>query len=137
MFPDRKSRDARHLERDRCRKPARPDDRAGTIPAGSDDRWVEEQLCKPSFGTGARRTFHPALATLLEDTYGVILYQEQVLLDCQSDRGTESGRCGFAAPGDEPLRPGGSYEDLEDAFRAGGRRAAVLCPPRPPNGSGN
>ncbi len=57
--------------------------RPGPLTGGLKDAFVRRHL-----GQEAVAHLHPALGPLLEDTYGVILYQEQVLRIAKSWRGS-------------------------------------------------
>ena len=79
---------------------------------------------------------HPALAPLLDETYGVILYQEQVLRIAHELAGLQPGRGRPAAPGDEPFRPRQADADAAAEVRRRGAGAAAACRRRPASGSG-
>ena len=86
--------------------------RPGPLTGGLKDAFVRRHL-----GKEATEYLHPALSTLLADTYGVILYQEQVLRIAHELAGFQPGRCRPAASGDVTLRPREADADLEGEIR--------------------
>ena len=88
--------------------------RPGPLTGGLKDAFVRRHL-----GKEATEHLHPALSSLLEDTYGVILYQEQVLRIAHELAGFQPGRCRPAAQGDVSLRPGQADADTAGEIRGG------------------
>ena len=100
-------------------------------PAGRGQRGQEAGLRAPPPGTGAgRRYAHPSLEPLLADTYGLMAYEEHILLVANGFAGHAVGTRGHPAPG-------AGEEQGPPQDRRNGRGVPRLRARRGPHGGGD
>lgn len=85
--------------------------RPGPLTGGLKDSFVRRHL-----GMEAASQLHPALTPLLEDTYGVILYQEQVLRIAHELAGLSLADADLLRRAMSHFNPGKQMETLKDKF---------------------
>jgi DNA polymerase-3 subunit alpha len=88
--------------------------RPGPLTGGLKDAFVRRHLGKES-----TEYLHPALSTLLADTYGVILYQEQVLRLAHELAGFSLADADLLRRAMSHFDPGKQMQTLKDKFIAG------------------
>lgn len=88
--------------------------RPGPLTGGLKDAFVRRHL-----GTEATEYLHPALASLLADTYGVILYQEQVLRIAHELAGFSLADADLLRRAMSHFDPGKQMQTLKEKFIAG------------------
>jgi DNA polymerase-3 subunit alpha len=88
--------------------------RPGPLTGGLKDAFVRRHL-----GTEVTEYLHPALGTLLADTYGVILYQEQVLRIAHELAGFSLADADLLRRAMSHFDPGKQMQTLKEKFIAG------------------
>jgi len=88
--------------------------RPGPLSGGLKDAFVQRHL-----GKEAIHHLHPALKTLLEETYGVILYQEQVLRIAHELAGLDLAEADLLRRAMSHFDPGKQMQTLKEKFIAG------------------
>ena len=88
--------------------------RPGPLTGGLKDSFVKRYL-----GKEATEQLHPALSTLLADTYGVILYQEQVLRIAHELAGLTLAEADMLRRAMSHFDPGKQMQTLKERFVAG------------------
>jgi DNA polymerase-3 subunit alpha len=88
--------------------------RPGPLTGGLKDAFVRRHL-----GKEATEHLHPAVSTLLEDTYGVILYQEQVLRIAHELAGFSLADADLLRRAMSHFDPGKQMQALQEKFVAG------------------
>ena len=88
--------------------------RPGPLTGGLKDAFVKRHL-----GREATEYLHPALSTLLADTYGVILYQEQVLRVAHELGGFSLADADMLRRAMSHFDPGKQMQTLKEKFVAG------------------
>jgi DNA polymerase-3 subunit alpha len=88
--------------------------RPGPLTGGLKDAFVRRHL-----GKETTEYLHPALSTLLADTYGVILYQEQVLRLAHELAGFNLADADMLRRAMSHFDPGKQMQSLKDKFVAG------------------
>ncbi len=88
--------------------------RPGPLTGGLKDAFVRRHL-----GKEATEYLHPALSNLLADTYGVILYQEQVLRLAHDLAGFSLAEADLLRRAMSHFDPGKQMQTLEEKFVAG------------------
>jgi DNA polymerase-3 subunit alpha len=88
--------------------------RPGPLSGGLKDSFVKRYL-----GKEATEQLHPALSTLLADTYGVILYQEQVLRIAHELAGLTLADSDMLRRAMSHFDPGKQMQTLKERFVAG------------------
>jgi DNA-directed DNA polymerase III PolC len=88
--------------------------RPGPLTGGLKDSFVKRHL-----GKEATEQLHPALSTLLSDTYGVILYQEQVLRIAHELAGLTLTDADMLRRAMSHFDPGKQMQTLKERFLAG------------------
>lgn len=88
--------------------------RPGPLSGGLKDAFVRRHL-----GTEAVAHLHPALSKLLDDTYGVILYQEQVLRIAHELAGLSLAESDLLRRAMSHFDPGKQMQTLKEKFIAG------------------
>jgi DNA polymerase III subunit alpha len=88
--------------------------RPGPLTGGLKDAFVRRHL-----GKEATEYLHPALSSLLEDTYGVILYQEQVLRIAHDLAGFSLADADLLRRAMSHFDPGKQMQTLKEKFLAG------------------
>jgi DNA-directed DNA polymerase III PolC len=88
--------------------------RPGPLTGGLKDAFVRRHL-----GREATEYLHPALSTLLEDTYGVILYQEQVLRIAHELAGFSLADADLLRRAMSHFDPGKQMQTLQQKFVTG------------------
>jgi len=91
--------------------------RPGPLTGGLKDAFVRRHL-----GAEPIKHLHPALAPLLEDTYGVILYQEQVLRIAHDLAGLSLAEADLLRRAMSHFDPGKQMQTLQANFIAGAER---------------
>jgi DNA polymerase-3 subunit alpha len=88
--------------------------RPGPLTGGLKDSFVRRHL-----GKEPTQDIHPALSTILADTYGVILYQEQVLRIAHELAGLSLAEADLLRRAMSHFDPGKQMETLKEKFLAG------------------
>ena len=88
--------------------------RPGPLSGGLKDSFVKRHL-----GTEVTEQIHPALSTVLADTYGVILYQEQVLRIAHELGGLSLADADMLRRAMSHFDPGKQMQTLKEKFVAG------------------
>ncbi len=88
--------------------------RPGPLTGGLKDAFVRRHL-----GKEATEHLHPAVSSLLEDTYGVILYQEQVLRIAHELAGFSLADADLLRRGMSHFDPGKQMQALQEKFVTG------------------
>ena len=88
--------------------------RPGPLTGGLKDAFVRRHL-----GKEPAQDLHPALSTILADTYGVILYQEQVLRIAHELAGLSLAEADLLRRAMSHFDPGKQMETLKEKFVAG------------------
>lgn len=88
--------------------------RPGPLTGGLKDSFVKRHL-----GKEATEQLHPALSTILADTYGVILYQEQVLRIAHELAGLSLADADMLRRAMSHFDPGKQMQTLKEKFVAG------------------
>ncbi len=97
--------------------------RPGPLTGGLKDAFVRRHL-----GQEAIHHIHPALAPLLEDTYGVILYQEQVLRVASELAGLSLAEADLLRRAMSHFDPGERMKTLKTHFIAGAQEKSRVAP---------
>ncbi len=97
--------------------------RPGPLTGGLKDAFVRRHL-----GQEAAQHLHPALAPLLGDTYGVILYQEQVLRIAHELAGLSLADADLLRRAMSHFDPGKQMQTLKERFVAGAERKSNVPP---------
>lgn len=88
--------------------------RPGPLTGGLKDAFVRRHL-----GKEATEQLHPALSTVLADTYGVVLYQEQVLRIAHEIAGFSLAEADLLRRAMSHFDPGKQMQTLQEKFVAG------------------
>ena len=91
--------------------------------------------CAASRARSRSSHLHPALAPLLDETFGVILYQEQVLRIAHELAGFSLAEADLLRRAMSHFDPGKQMQDLQQKFVAEAQ-AGAASRPRPASGSG-
>ncbi len=97
--------------------------RPGPLTGGLKDAFVRRHL-----GQAPTQHLHPALAPLLEDTYGVILYQEQVLRLAHGLAGLSLTDADLLRRAMSHFDPGQQMQTLKENFIAGAQAKSGVPP---------
>lgn len=97
--------------------------RPGPLTGGLKDAFVRRHL-----GQEEVRHLHPSLASLLHDTYGVILYQEQVLRIAHELAGLSLAEADLLRRAMSHFDPGKQMQTLKENFIAGAQSRSGVPP---------
>jgi len=97
--------------------------RPGPLTGGLKDAFVRRHL-----GQETAQHLHPALASLLDDTHGVILYQEQVLRIAHELAGLSLADADLLRRAMSHFDPGQQMQTLKERFMAGAERKSGVPP---------